>query len=540
MNSYINLFQREILENENIRLIYLTEDPLFIAVDIAEYFESSGNIRRYCVACEKKQEESKDLPEYQQEVGKHLMPNSRNKNVLMWYFTENGLNKYIMSLRTPKANEFKTCMMEEYNAYQERTTGERGWMRLYKGHIEPHFDNEEDNLMILNRANEEKKDEQKSQYTSDDAKNNNITYIKYKAVSFPINEKNTTTNGMLTLMEFMRISERMKTIPPNTLSLFIKSCEYDDRKQWFTSDEVCQILGYENKNLTAALKKEFIEEIDYKILLLSTQQQNSEKDTEAQNLEYELQEQKTAEKRGGSNKNQFSISTNTVKELAIRKDRSVRRYYIVLEQLLKDYHNYQLVFSVWLFEFQIKTERKSYIDSLLKKDIETNKLLMEKDAATNKLLIEKDAATNKLLQIKDEEIKTLQIQTSNSGMIYKFYDNVTNTLLYVGKSKNFDDARIYQHFTERNNILNNHLLIDIKLATMKREDIGIIKSEIKYFSEDTLFQEEASQIINLMPSCNRTHNTEIYNCTTCNKKYKSFTAFQKHNNSHLNLAINDT
>ena len=83
MNSYINLFQREILENENIRLIYLTEDPLFIAVDIAEYFESSGNIRRYCVACEKKQEESKDLPEYQQEVGKHLMPNSRNKNVLM-------------------------------------------------------------------------------------------------------------------------------------------------------------------------------------------------------------------------------------------------------------------------------------------------------------------------------------------------------------------------------------------------------------------------------------------------------------------------
>ena len=113
------------------------------------------------------------------------------------------------------------------------------------------------------------------------------------------------------------MSKKMKLIPPNTLSLFLESCEYEDRNQWFTTGcEVCQLLGYENYDLTKALKKDFIIEIDYIILLGSAQEQDSEG------------------KWGGANKKRFSISSNTVKEIAIRKDKTVRQYYLTLEQLL--------------------------------------------------------------------------------------------------------------------------------------------------------------------------------------------------------------
>ena len=200
---------------------------------------------------------------------------------------------------------------------------------------------------------------------NEDIKTNDITnvisYIEHNSIKFPINPKNTEINGQLTLLEFIRMSEKMKLIPPNTLTLFLKSCEYEDRNQWFTSDEVCQLLGYRNDDLTKALKKEFLEDMDYKVSFRSAP------------------ERKNGEKFNPNPKKNYQISTNTVKELAIRKDKTVRQYYLTLEQLLKDHVKYQIIFNKWWNNKQLQLEKDEIKSQLQLKDLEKEEIKKELD-----------------------------------------------------------------------------------------------------------------------------------------------------------------
>lgn len=155
------------------------------------------------------------------------------------------------------------------------------------------------------------------------------------------------------------------------------------------------------------------------------------------------------------------------------------------------------------------------------------KFLKEDNIETKRLSFELLNKKDELLNKKDEEIKLLNTKIQHSGMIYKIYEKDKTNLLYVGKSDNFGETRINQHFEERLKLIQGFQKIDAKLALIDINDIIIEKEEFKYFDKKSLKDEETRQIVLFHPRFNIDKINSSYT-TKCSKIMVRRTCYEKH------------
>jgi phage anti-repressor protein len=173
----------------------------------------------------------------------------------------------------------------------------------------------------------------------------------------------------------MRLSSELNLIPKNTIDLFLRSTELDEQGKWFTSEEVCTFLGYENRNLSRVLNG-FSEGEDFKIAAAQGEQQ------------------RTVNGGAGLNKKRYEISIDTVRDLAMRKNRELRKHYIILEKVMKAYYKYQTTFMNYVKE----RERVRAIEDKKRLEEEAQKLKAEKE----KLEEEGEAYESRLSNLQNE------------------------------------------------------------------------------------------------------------------------------------------
>ena len=119
---------------------------------------------------------------------------------------------------------------------------------------------------------------------------------------------------------------------------------------------------------------------------------------------------------------------------------------------------------------------------------------------------------------KDEEIKTLQTKFPKHGMIYEIFNKTTKEMLYIGKSDNFNDARINQHLEKRSKII-DYQQIDIQLALLDLTEIEFIKLPFDYYEEVEILREEKQLISKYSPRLNIAEKNKKYVCPCCGKDY---------------------
>lgn len=209
------------------------------------------------------------------------------------------------------------------------------------------------------------------------------------------------------IQSFEEFALNNSDVPADFIKKFKTSIQFDDK--WLHSDAVCEILGYRNDSLFRALEK-FKENEDFQL-----------------HTSVELNN-----KGGNGHKNTASLSPDCFKQLAMQKMPEVRKYYIQLEKVFKQFVNY---------------------------------LSQVKDNQLNTL---------------KEEIKKLQ----RFGCVYMIYNKESQEPVYIGQTINSVETRFKNHLNGVKSVINNHEMKYIRLAAefgrdfKKMMDIKVIAKDI--------------------------------------------------------------
>jgi MSV199 domain len=233
-----------------------------------------------------------------------------------------------------------------------------------------------------------------------------VSFIK----QIPIGNFNTDYQNKL-------INKIKEKFPEHQQQLFIASfycfLQYHPKKDFVVDFNIAhKWCGFTRKdNAKALLKKVFIENTDYKILLLQTQEQKSDNNSLLQS------EKQKSEKRGGHNKEQIMMTVYAFKKFCLKagtkKADEIHDYYINLEELLQE---------------TINDESDELRNQLLNKEqqlqIKDNQLL-DKDQQ-----IENNKKNNKL------QIHTKLIEKFKNKRCIYVGEIEENNLIKIGSTKN--------------------------------------------------------------------------------------------------------
>jgi hypothetical protein len=327
----------------------------------------------------------------------------------------------------------------------------------------------------------------------------------------PITKLSNTFNNRLLLKIKENFNEEEQKLFVTSFYCYLK---YDQKNDFVIDlDNIWKWLDFKQKvNAKNLLEKNFIINIDYKILLLLQQKQEK--------------------KHGGNNKETILLTVKSFKLLCIKagtkKAEQIHEYFIKLEELLQE------VISEESNELKLQLEQKNneIINIQLKNKEELNaKLLIEKDLQREKILLREFGSIGSIIYI--IKVKTnsngtyiIKIGESRIGILNRYNEHKIKyeeilllDCFLVKKSKDFESF-LHNHENIKNNRINDmeghenerELFLIGKNLTYNML-IEIIKNNIKYFNDVNEFDIEKLKLecekLKLLDSVNNNDKLNI-------------------------------